>query len=452
MRKSSMLGQKSNAFDAVWFCSGLSKYFKGPFNIQDLFHILTKLRNLILRTLAKPGKLPIGKKFFVQKGHLQFLLDNFRKDEHQLTASILDPVDKQNVGSALRMCDHKVIRLLNENLPRSEGTVAFLEIMRSAYDSFYDPNLTPLERVGRIWHSVFILRIWRDYIMSQDNLTVKENFLTPASYICIEINAHSIVQLILYLKENNLDEWFMPFIFDSQACESFFRQVRSLTTVYCRVANCSVKEIIGRINKIQLSNDITNTSPFEFPRAKNSKEFANKTYHHLPTKEELFEAIEQSQRSAIQYSKQIGLLDEDAQPDMACKLPSLELRNKPQVQEETELIHIDHNNLLETLSQLRAVTLKNYAGNFEDEIPVTSNCVEIYNDGERRVVVKKSSLCWLLRVDPGKLSSDRIQRVQGVMSCRKKNKKKIAKKKVTKKKNKVILRPKIVRLIRRKKT
>lgn len=131
MRISSMLGKTSNIFNADWFCSGLSELFKGPFTFQDVLHIITKLRNLILRTLYYRGKLPIGDQHFVQIAHLQFLLNNFSKDEHQLTQSILDPVDKQNVASALRMCDSKVIGLLKEHLTTSDGTVLFLEMMQS---------------------------------------------------------------------------------------------------------------------------------------------------------------------------------------------------------------------------------------------------------------------------------------------------------------------------------
>lgn len=426
MKRNAMLGngKRLNIMEADWFCSGLDANFEGPFNFQDHLHILTKLRNLFLKTTFNQGKLPIGQKFYVQKGHLQFLLDNFRKDEHQLTTSILDPVDRQNVGSALRMCDQKVIALLKKNLPRSEGTVTFLEIMRSVYDTFYDSYLTPLQRVGTIWRSVFILRIWRDYVAKQEFLTLKDNFVTSYTYACIEINAHSLVQIIIYLKNNNLDEWFMPFLFDSQACESFFREVRSLTTVFHRAANCSVKEIIARINKILLLNEITNRSSFEFPRAKKSKAFTDKRSHQLPTKEEIYEEIENSRYAAIKYCEEIYLIDEDdGLPDMDCKIPSLKTTSKEKPRAHNK-IQIQHSELVHKLSQLKAVTLKNYANCVKEDIPETSPYVEVYNDGKKRIVVKKSSLVWLLRADLGKLSSDRIQRVQGTLLHRAKNKKK----------------------------
>lgn len=441
MRISSMLGKTSNIFNADWFCSGLSELFKGPFTFQDVLHIITKLRNLILRTLYYRGKLPIGDQNFVQIAHLQFLLNNFSKDEHQLTQSILDPVDKQNVASALRMCDSKVIGLLKEHLTTSDGTVLFLEMMQSIVDSFYDYKLLPLDRIAKMWYPNFILRLWRDYIESQPNLTVRDNFVTPATYACIEVNAHSIVQLIIHLKNDGLDEWFLPFLYDSQECESFFRQVRSLTTVHCRVANCSVKEIIARMNRIQLLNDITNKSEFEFPRAQYTKDFAKYCRHELPTKEQIFEKIEQCRLDAIDYARKIGLLGETDMPNLVCKIPSLESKENTEVQRENQSPLILQKNSLNTLSQLKAIKLKNFAGNFEGIIPENSSYVEVYNDGDKRVVVKKSSLCWLLRDDPGKLSSDRIQRVQGIM---KKNRLRIKKKQVVPQSKKIIQKPKFV--------
>lgn len=292
-----------------------------------------------------------------------------------------------------------------------------------------------------MWYPNFILRLWRDYIESQPNLTVRDNFVTPATYACIEVNAHSIVQLIIHLKNDGLDEWFLPFLYDSQECESFFRQVRSLTTVHCRVANCSVKEIIARMNRIQLLNDITNKSEFEFPRAQYTKDFAKYCRHELPTKEQIFEKIEQCRLDAIDYARKIGLLGETDMPNLVCKIPSLESKENTEVQRENQSPLILQKNSLNTLSQLKAIKLKNFAGNFEGIIPENSSYVEVYNDGDKRVVVKKSSLCWLLRDDPGKLSSDRIQRVQGIM---KKNRLRIKKKQVVPQSKKIIQKPKFV--------
>lgn len=96
-------------------------------------------------------------------------MDNFSKDKHNLTASILNPIDKQNFDSALRMCDQKVIDLLRNSVAGSQGTMMFLEIMRAIIQSYLKADLTPLERVNKIWYAVFMIRIWRQFIVSTSN-------------------------------------------------------------------------------------------------------------------------------------------------------------------------------------------------------------------------------------------------------------------------------------------
>lgn len=149
MRKNSSLGKKSNIFGEVdWFCSGLDIKSKKTFNFQDFIHLVTKLRNFFLKTLEDAAKLHSN--YYIRIDHLQFLLEHFNKDEHELTPSVLDPVDRQNYQSARRICSDKVIRLLEEHIPGSKGTVSFLLMMRDVADSFYDPILEPLERVYKI--------------------------------------------------------------------------------------------------------------------------------------------------------------------------------------------------------------------------------------------------------------------------------------------------------------
>lgn len=65
------------------------------------------------------------------------------------------------------------------------------------------------------------------------------------------------------------------------------------------------------------------------------------------------------------------------------------------------------------LIQLRGCLLKNYADNMENElIGETSSYAEIARENGKRLIVKKTSLCWLLRKDWQKLSADRLRRVQ----------------------------------------
>lgn len=197
------------------------------------------------------------------------------------------------------------------------------------------------------------------------------------------------------------------------------------------------------MNKIQLLNEIPNKSNFAFPRSFFAKNFTNETYHHLPTKEEIFQTIEETKIAATKYASKLGLLcEEEEEVNTKCKLAPLKIKtNVPNINKN---IDVPQSNFTQrhvyTLAQLRATALKNFAANVAEEIPVSSPFVEIYNDGERRIVVKKSSLCWLLREDPGKLSSDRIERVKGIQCIRR-----MKKKKSQQRKRKIFKKPKILR-------
>lgn len=71
------------------------------------------------------------------------------------------------------------------------------------------------------------------------------------------------------------------------------------------------------------------------------------------------------------------------------------------------------------LLQLRGTLLKNYSEKFEKKcIEETSPYTEIFRAKGKRLVVKKTSLCWLLRKDWQKISADRLQRVQANVNGR----------------------------------
>lgn len=70
----------------------------------------------------------------------------------------------------------------------------------------------------------------------------------------------------------------------------------------------------------------------------------------------------------------------------------------------------ERNNIL---LQLHGTLLKNFSEKFENKvIDETSPYTEIFRVEGKRLVVKKTSICWLLRRDWQKISADRLQRVQ----------------------------------------
>lgn len=121
MKKMSKIGHQSSIVKTDWFYSGLT-LDELTFCVQDLVHIGTKLRNFLLRTSYRNQILPFGRNHLINLKHLYDLLELHSKDKHQLTMSILNPVDRQNFESVLRMCNEKVINLLISSVKNSEAT------------------------------------------------------------------------------------------------------------------------------------------------------------------------------------------------------------------------------------------------------------------------------------------------------------------------------------------
>lgn len=410
MRLLSKLGHKSNVIDFSWFASGSLLW---PFFIQDPTHIGTKLRNFLLRTVWSLRSLPFGRDNFIQLKQLYYLLDHFTKDKHELTASILNPVDKQNFMSVEKMCSVKVTELLESSVKNSRATVVFLETIRDVTEAFMRKDLSVLERVRKMWYRVFILRLWRRFIVKHKNYSLEKNFLTANCYSCIELNAHSLVQMIAYLNKINHPEWFLPHLFGSQQCEGTFRQLRSLTSTFSTVANCSTKEALARLSKIQMLNEVIQiTSPqFKYPRNDSAKN-AN-TISEFPTFEEILKEIENCAADAIDTALEFNLItkkdiDENAINDiLSCRINPYSPKPAAQSTPKATL-----NPKILKLSDFDGLTLKNFSST-KNCIDKSSPFVEFkFDNNTKRVVVKKTSLCWLLRKDWQRMSSDRLRRVQ----------------------------------------
>lgn len=413
MRQLSKLGNKNNFMRSWWFSCGdiLNRW---AFFVQDIIHIATKLRNFLLRTLLGRKIVPFGNKFITVK-HLFTLLVMFTKDVHQLTETVLNPKDKQNFESVRRMCDAKVIDLLKKEVINSEATALFLEMIRDIVDSYTAPNLMPLERIEKIFYPTFILRIWRDYISKSKKYNLENNFLTMNCYSCIELNAHSLIQIMLYLKENNMEHLFMPTLYSSQQCESTFRQLRSFSSTFSTVTNCTVKGALSRINRIQYLNEVRHLTKFCYPRLANQNDTVQQ--HKLPSQQEISDVIARCKSDAINMAAKFGLISKKStKAATTCNIKTSE--TKPIKRCEAPVVPIRNF----SISDFKNIALKDYSLKKNEPITEDSPYIEFLFD-TKRVVVKKSSFCWLLRGDAQKLSNDRLLRVQ----ANKKNKPRAAK-------------------------
>jgi len=188
--------------------------------IQDTTHIITKMRTRLL----KEGIILQMGNYLATPDHLHYLVETVSKDKHLLTSLDLKGEDKMNYSAGEKMCSLSVINNLKE-IANTDGTIAYLNIMRYIILSFLDESTTLSDRVYYMWYSVFFLRIWRAWIKRNKQYTIKDNFLTNNCYLCIELNAHNLIKLITLFKDGRQSltpEMFHPTTFSSQMCEKFF--------------------------------------------------------------------------------------------------------------------------------------------------------------------------------------------------------------------------------------
>lgn len=359
--------------------------------------------------------------YYIQISHLQRLIDEVPKDEHGITQSVLDPSDRQNFDSVLRICHPRVFAALKKYVKGSNGTVKYLEIVKNFLDAYIDDSLSPLGRISKLWHSIFVVRMWRIYVLNHNSHTLKNNFMTSHTYRCLELNAHSMVLILLHHRENNESKLFKPWLYSSQPCESFYRQIRAFSPCNSNMTNCTVKETIDRIHKIQLQNEIStdDSTSFMFHQKKSSQLTSTSSFE-LPTEQEIFDTINKVKMQAIEDSIILGLIDEEERNiSLDCDIIPYSLKKKSSklaVDEDSFSDFQDDEEFdshMEILDRLKRANMKNYADQFEDDktVPETSPYTEVFG-GNKRIVLKKQSLVWLLRKNGKKLSSDRLQRVK----------------------------------------
>lgn len=428
MRYLSHLGSTTNFLQAEWFSCGNTNNGP-PFYVQDMVHIGTKSRNFLLRTILDRKIVPFGSQNIAIKYLFELLL-KFPKDMHELTPTVLNPNDRQNFDSVRRITHPKVIDLL-KRIKNSEATAHFLEMIGGIIDSYLDPDLFPLDRIRKIWYAIFVFRIWKKYISKSKKYKVDDNFLTANCYSCIELNGHSLVQLMLYLKENGTEEQFLPQLFGSQQCESTFRQLRSLTSTYSTVTNCTVKEALSRVNKIQFQNEVMHltSSKFHYPRLASKKDASK--LHTLPSQSEIIDTIEKCKYDAIQTAVAFNLISSKSTSKTKTKATSCTIQVcTPRPKKKYNWNDVIPIKKSLCLSDFKNIALKNYAYKKNESIDESSPYIE-FNFNSNRIVVKKTSFCWLLREEVHKLSNDRLLRVQGNPGTTKKNTQRVTRKNAT---------------------
>lgn len=333
--------------------------------IQDPTHIGTKLRNRILNNKIL---LLLGDEI-VSINHLTILVQQEPKSVHFLTMTDIDGSDRMNFQSVQKMMDEKVINCLERKIPGSKGTILFLKIMRYSVISIMDPDMEPLQRIYYIWLAVFILRIWRHWIIKTKNYHLETNFITYNAYVCIELNAHSLVRLTLQLSSLNMEHLFLPFLYNSQTCEAFFRNLRSMTTTNSTVVNFSLRDVIFRIRRVSFQTEVMNKlgDKYNFVMKNNTR---GTQFSSLPNEDEIFQIIMRAKEEALRESFNVGIsLQEDEIP--------FHLNNLSNEDEDSE--EEDENILIENIEKINIPGSEENMNNEEEDSEEDEKHIDNYD-------------------------------------------------------------------------
>lgn len=319
-----------------------------------------------------------------------------------------------------------------KQIANTDGTIAYLNIMKYIILSFLDESTTLSARVYYMWYSVFFLRIWRAWIKRNKQYTIKDNFLTSNCYLCIELNAHNLIKLITLFKDNRQSltpAMFRPTMFSSQMCEKLFRTARSMTSTYSTIINFSIKDLIYRIDKLRQMNVVMNdlSGVFKFPREdKKTLKIQNVLTYEAIENLKIEEIIEEALKNAIESTEKLGMkIKSDADwklvdiplqtVDDDCKFDDIEreIDNDCSINvRSTNVEDINNSILFDNLGDFKLENLE--LKDFSKQVPqksITENSPFIkIKVNDKIMIVKKSSYCWFLDECNGKVSTDRLRR------------------------------------------
>ncbi|XP_077281029.1 uncharacterized protein LOC143907863 isoform X2 [Temnothorax americanus] len=401
---------RSNAFPVtvdnplVWYDWFVQDIDQKTSYIQDTVHIITKLKTRFL----KPSiVLPMGS-HVVSPTHLRILMQEESKLEHGLVESYLKADDKMNFNAAEKIMSVRVSHLLS-NIPGAAATQMYLEVMRNISDAYLLKNLTPSERISAIWKSVFFLRIWKRWLQ-ENGYSTSKNFLTTYTYLCIELNAHALVAVIRRLRKEGRPELFLPWIFSSQSCEGFFRAMRSFTTVFSTVVNFDMLDLLYKIRRIQLKLHLMQelSSDVVFPR--NKPNSSTLPICELPCDKDIIKSIQEARAFAISEARTLGM-----KPKISQKVPPpvpLHLYHlKPKVTQDEPILDLTVPASKEADTE-EDILLADISAKQEAQLNLQSPFVNYVDNTGKEIVLRKTTLCWLLSNGHSRLSSDRVHRVK----------------------------------------
>ncbi|CAF4007225.1 unnamed protein product [Adineta steineri] len=421
--------------------------------MQDGVHIATKFRN---RLLSKTAKMKIGS-YSVDIQDVFDLIELESKVEHNLIKCDVDPKDRQNFTSCLRISSENVLNLLKKN-EKATGTYVYLSLLRLIIIGFIERSTTIQERLLHVWTVVFTCRFWFSwiqYLELKDNRNSsatlsdlkKNTFITKPTFWCIEINAHSLLFVILLVINNKLPiDALNTFTFNSQICENTFRIARSLSGAFSSNTSFSVKSFLKRCEKISIINSIKNRGgqigdyQFYFPQHhKNHKDTINYSIGHVNelnlTENDIEIIIKNAFEAAQKYVAMVNMTQFLEKKSIHYQIIDYTVDNNSSDEDSDEENCSDENDAFNVLNNEEQLSPNNTDDEEEGntmatDVPDTAqkkfNGCRIYDKinpqqskkyfrirmGSSYKFIHKQTACWLLTTDKQRSSSDLLLCVQ----------------------------------------
>ena len=152
-------------------------------------------------------------------------------------------------------------------------------------------------------------------------MTVRDNFITNNCYMCVELNAHSLLAYIITIRDSfpDLSQCFTPWITGSQSAEKMFRSLRSMSSTFSTIVNFSMLGMLQRLHKLGIKEDLESESEQEhhdihFARLESHKEKTGRgrTSHFdvcLPN-EAIYDSLKQAEERAKSAATKLGMADD----------------------------------------------------------------------------------------------------------------------------------------------
>ena len=241
--------------------------------------------------------LPLGR-YLAGVHHLRLLQRTFNKDQHGLRERDINHQDKQNFDAVLHITSKSVITLLSQ-IPDAMGTSAFLEVIACVQSGE--------SVVCSLLHA----------LLASVHYTLGNNFITLNAYMCVELNAHSLISFLMTIRDSLPpdSQCFVPWMLGSQSCEKIFRAARSLSSTFSTVINFGMLGLLRRLHRLHVQFCLQAQSEETGIRYPSIEAHKNKDGQHNPniccvcpvTNKEIMEAVKRAREKAKKTIEALGM-------------------------------------------------------------------------------------------------------------------------------------------------